>query len=189
MLQKFFNNLSDKERKILYIAIPFVLFALYDRLLVAQALDSMSQIDEKIVRQEQTVKANLRYLQHKDQILKERENFDKYITTEMLENKDVNRNFLSAVESIAGETNINIVKSNPTETIQDEDFTKYFANIDATGTLEDMVSFMHRINTTEELLKVVRFKMTPKRGEEASVNASMSISKLVVQAGEETPQD
>jgi len=189
VITKFLANLSNKEKKILYIAVPFVLIALYDRLLVAQALDSLNMLDEKIVIQERTIKADLRFLQYKDRILAENEAYAKFIFTEDIENKDINRNFLSTVENMAAQSNVNIIKSNPTEALVENDYIKYFANVDCAGSLSDMLSFMHNINSTDDLLKVVRFKMTPKRGEESSVNASMTLSKLVVQPSHAKAKD
>ena len=191
MIQQFIAKLSDKEKKIFYIAVPIVLLALYDWLLIGPALNKLAILDEEIAQQEKIVKADLRYLNYKDQIVKEDNLYSKYISAKQLDGKEINRNFLSAVERIAGETKVNINKSNTTDSKAENGYTKYYANVDCAGTMEDMVSFMHAINSTDDLLTIESFKLTPKRGEEGSANASLTIAKLFVSAQDQdqTPAD
>ena len=180
MVHQFISKLSDKERKIFYIAVPFVLLALYDRLLLGPAVNSLAVLDEKIVQQEKIVKSDLRYLEHKDQMQKEIDLYSPYLVTGKVESKDLNRGFLGTVEGLAVKAEVNIVKSNPTESRIEEGFSKYYADVDCIGTIEQLLTFMHAINTSNEMLKVDRFKLSPKRGTDGQFNASLSIAKLVV---------
>ena len=43
-----------------------------------------------------------------------------------------------------------------------------------------MISFMYLINSADELFKITRFNMVPKRGTEGEVTASMTIAKMIV---------
>lgn len=179
-MQNFISKLSDKEKLIFYIALPIVLLAAYDRLLVGPALSGLERLDEKIAQEEAVVRSNLKYLSYKGQIERELKAFDKFILSGPVDNKEINRNFLGVVESISGQTNVNITRSTVTETKEHEGYTEYYANVDCSGSLEDVISFMHAINSTDELLKIVRFRMTPRRGEDGQVTVSLMVSKLVV---------
>ena len=57
---------------------------------------------------------------------------------------------------------------------------EYYVNLDCTGTLENMIKFMHLVNSTEDLLKVIKFNMSPQKGTSNEVNTSMTISKLIM---------
>lgn len=179
-MQNFLSRLSDKEKLIFYIALPVVLLAAYDRLLVGPALTSLDRLDEKISREEALVKSNLKYLSYKDQIERELRAFDKFLLSGPVDNKEINRNFLGVVETISGQTKVSITRSNVIDTREQEGYTQYFANVDCSGSLEDVVAFMHAINSTDDLLKVTRFRMTPRRGEDGQVSVSLTVAKLVV---------
>lgn len=174
------SKLSETEKLIFYIALPIVLLATYDRLLVGPALSSLERLDEKIAQEEGVVKSNLKYLSYKSRIERELNAFDKFILSGPVDNKEVNSNFLGVVETISGQTKVDITRSTVTDTKEQMGSTEYFANVDCSGTLDDVIAFMHAINSTDELLKIVRFRMTPRRGEEGSVTVSLVISKLVV---------
>jgi hypothetical protein len=179
-MPNFLSRFSDKEKLIFYIALPVVLLAAYDRLLVGPALTSLERLDEKISREEALVKSNLKYLSYKDQIERELRAFEKFLLSGPVDNKEINRNFLGVVETISGQTKVNITRSNVIDTREEEGYIQYFANVDCSGALEDVVTFMHAINSTDDLLKVTRFRMTPRRGEEGQVSVSLTVSKLVV---------
>lgn len=180
MINKFINKLSTQEKKIFYITAAFVLLAFVDRLLLGPFIDKISLINDKIEMKKDSVKRDLRILSYKDRILEEKEVFAGYFTEKVPDQDVISAEFLSVVERLATESKVNLVKSNPSETITQKRFIEFYADLDCSGDLKDVVSFMHAINSTDELLKVVTFTMTPKRGTEAKVNSSMKIVKLII---------
>ena len=182
MIQKFISNLSDNEKKIFYITVVFVLLASFDRLFFGPVLGKLATIDNDISIQKQSVTRDLRFLTYKDQIKRELKAFEKYFNKGPKDDDVINADFLSVVERIATKAKVNLVKSNPSEIKHEKDFDQYYANLDCVGTLENVLTFMHEINSTEELLKVVKFNMSPKRGVENTVNVSMSVVKMAINA-------
>ena len=71
MIQKFISNLSGKEKKILYVTIVFVFLAFFDRLFMGPVLEKLSNIDDEISLQEESIVRDLRFLNYKDRIIKE----------------------------------------------------------------------------------------------------------------------
>lgn len=184
MIQKFISNLSENEKKIFYITVIFVLLASFDRLFLGPVLGKLAKLDSDISIQKQIVTRDLRFLTYKDQIVRELKAFEKYFYTGPKDDDVINADFLSVVERIATKTKVNLVKSNPAEVKKEKDFDQYYANLDCVGTLEDVLTFMHEINSTQELLKVVKFNMSPKRGVEDTVNVSMSVVKVAINSRE-----
>jgi len=180
LLQKFIAKLSHKERSIFYVAIFFVSFALIDRLFLGPVLDKLHIIDEDISQQEISIFRDFRFLSYKDRIIEESEAFNKYFMKEQKDADVINAEFLQIIEKIATESKINLVKSNPSEVRKKKNYIEYFANLDCTGDLNDIIIFMHKINSTEELLKIVRFNMNPRRGTANDVNISMTIVKMII---------
>lgn len=180
MVQKFLSKLNDREKKILYITMAIVLLVLFERLFWTPASERVSGIDQEIAQQENIIIRDLKFLQHKDRIFREKEVFDKYVTSEVPDDDVVNSSFLSVVEQLATQSGVNLAKSNPTETVKKEGYSEFYANLDCTGTLKDIITFIHMLNSSDEMLKVVTLNMSPRRGEEEAVNASMTIVKLIV---------
>ena len=180
MFHNFIAKLSEKGKKILYITLAFAALALMDRLFLGPVLDQLKTIEDKIVEQEDTIKRDLRFLAYKNKIVKNIEVFSKYFEKTQKDADVVNRDFLSVVEKLATKNKVNLIKSNPSEVKKENNFTQYFATLDCSGQLKDVISFMHSINSTEELLKITRFNLTPKRGTEGEVTASMTIAKMIV---------
>jgi len=180
MIQKFVTKLSEKEKKIFYVTIIFVSFALLDRLFLGPVLDRLSVIETEIEAQENSIQRDLRFLAYEGKITQESKAFSKYFTDTIQDDDVVNAAFLSTVEKLATQSNVNLIKSNPSESKKEKKYIKYYANLDCVGDLENVITFMHLINSTEDLLRVVTLNMTPKRGEGDEVNASMTVVKLVV---------
>ncbi len=182
MIQKFYAKLSEKEIGVFNIALFIVLLAFLDRLFFGPVLAKINSIDEEISNQKGSIDRDLRILSYKDKIIKDNESFGKYITKDLADDDVVNAAFLQTVEKLATQASVNLIKSTPTERKDSKNSIEYYANVDCTGQLKDVVSFMHAVNASEDLLKVATFSMTPKRGAANEVNASLTVVKVVVPA-------
>ena len=147
-------------------------------------LDQLQEIQEEVVRQENSIKRDLRFLSYKDQILKEGKILDKYTVAKLPEEDVVNNKFFSTVEKLAKRSNVNLIKSNPAQAIDEKDFVQYYANLECAGDLKDMISFIHLLNSTDDLFKIVKFELIPKRGESDEVKAILTVVKLIMKPDE-----
>ena len=186
MFQDLLTKFSDREKKILYYgAIPAWLVAFFYLLFFGPVMNKLDALHEQRSRQEDIVRGDLLFLKYdKERIQKEIEALSKYFVQKQQDVDVINAEFLSVVEGLATLSNVNLVKSNPAETEKEKYYSKYFANLDCEGKLEDVIAFLHRINSSNELLKVVRFNMSSKRGSPDVVNVSMTVAKLIVSSGE-----
>ena len=180
MIQKFISKLSDKDKKILNVIVAIVVITLLDALFLRPAFNQLNVIDREILRQKSSIKGDLKILSYKDRIQKKNEAFSKYIKQKVQDDDVVNRNFLSMLEKLATQSKVSLVKSNMSEKKERKKYIEYYANLDCTGDLKDIFTFMHMINVTEGLLKVVKVNMVPKRGTANEVNVSMRIEKLIM---------
>jgi len=180
MNQGFISKLSETEKKFFYITILIVLVSLLDQLFLGPAIDQLQEIHEEVVRQENSIKRDLRFLSYKDQILEEGKVLDKYTVEKLPEEDVINNKFFSTVEKLANRSNVNLIKSNPAQAIDEKDFVQYYANLECAGDLKDMISFIHLLNSTDDLFKIVKFELTPKRGETDEVRATLTVVKLII---------
>jgi hypothetical protein len=172
--------MSDKEKKILYVTIVLVTLALLDRLFLGPVSDRLRLINEDIKQQEVIIQRDARFLQYKDKILKESKDFEKYFSTKTADDDVVNAEFLSTIEKLATQSNVVLAKSNPAKAKVDKQFIEYGAELECSGELKNIISFMYAINSTEDLLKITKFNMTPKKGTEQDVSVAMTIVKLLI---------
>ena len=176
----FISKLSEGGKKIFYLTVLVVGLALVDRLFLGPVLERLKTIDEEIMQQEENTRRDLRFLTYKDKILQNSQSFSKYFTKGKKDDDVINAEFLSTIEKLATQSKVNLVKSNPSEAKKEKMFAQYFANLDCNGQLKDVVTFMHMINAHDELLKITRLNMTPKKGAEGEVNASMTVAKMII---------
>ncbi|MBZ0165551.1 MAG: hypothetical protein K8I00_02005, partial [Candidatus Omnitrophica bacterium] len=93
---------------------------------------------------------------------------------------DIGKEFFSSLRMLSQEANVSIEKDSPRDTVRESTYIKYYADLTVSGELRDMISFMHLLNSTEDLFKIVEFTMTPSRGEDNQVTTSMTVVKLVL---------
>ncbi len=180
MALKFLEKFSDKERKIFYITLAFVLLAMFDRLVLGPFSAKTAELDGQIEEQKISVMQDMQVLAYKGKINAESAQFDDYLSDEVQDDNIVNADFLSMIERIADYSEVTLIKSNPTKTNKTDRFTEYYASVDCSGSFEKVVTFMHNINSADELLKIVQFNIVPKRGTSDNVNISLTVVKLLM---------
>ncbi len=182
MIQKFISKLSGKEKKILYVTIGVVLMAFMDRLFLGPVTAKLSVLDEDIKTQENSIKRDLRFLSYKDRIIKERKLLNKYYVKKMQSEEEIIAAFLKRIEMLASDSKITLVKVTPTESAQKKGYIEYYASLECTGKLKDVVTFMHLIDSSPELLKIIKFSISAKKASPDEVLSSMTVSKIIVEA-------
>ena len=179
-INKFIAGLNDNQKKLLVIAIVIVIAALFDRLLIGPTMSRLSAIEEDITKEEVTIKQDIRFLGYKERIVKESEEISPYLTKNKLTDNEMIAAFLNKIQNLATETKVNLIKINPAPGEQDADYWKYQADLECSGQLADVISFMHLINSDTELMKVDKFNFSGKKSDTDEIKATMTIEKIVV---------
>jgi len=179
-VQEFYRKLSDQERNIFHITLAFVVLAMFDMLFLRPFLSKLSEYDNEIFEKTNSIKQDVRFLSYREKIMMERKEFSVYETGEAMEVDKLIASFLETIELIASKAKINLVKLNPSEVTPKKGFVLYYANLECSGKLSDIVTFIHNIDVTNNLLKVVKINMTGKKASAEEVNVSMKVAKLVI---------
>ena len=180
MLQGFLNKLSSKGKLFFYLMVVVLTIAIIDRLFIGPVNNHINKLSNEIEQQKNIVNQDYDLLSRKDEIERKMKTFKQYFTKAVEDEDVVTAGFLEKVESLATQSQVNLVKSNPSDSKKEENYSQYSVNLDCMGDLKNVVEFMHLINSTDELLKISQFNMTPKRGSKTEVNASMTVTKLIV---------
>lgn len=187
-ITKFISGLNENQKKLLIIAVVIVIAALFDRLLIAPTMSRLSSIEEDITKEETTIKQDMRLLGYKERIMQESNEIAPYLTQNMTTDEEMIAAFLRKIESMAAQAKVNLIKINPAPGQQDAQYWKYQADLECSGKLADVVSFMHAVNAGTDLMKVLKFNFSGKKSETDEIKATMTIEKIVITAKPMSPK-
>ncbi len=180
-IQKFIAGLTSNQKQLLLIAGVLVGAALFDRLLIGPTVSRLSDIDQDIIKEKGVIKQDLHFLGYKDRIVKESEALEVYLTKDVATEEEMLSAFLKNVEDLASQAKIVVGKISPVAGQQEKEYLKYQADLECSGKFSDVISFMHLIDASPDLMKVTKFTLGAKKGEgDDIVKATMSIEKIVV---------
>jgi hypothetical protein len=180
VITKFIAGLSDLGKILLVIALITVIVALFVCLLIYPTMSRLAVIDEETVKEEQSIKQDLHFLRYKDRILKEAQAIDPYLIDNIPAENEINAALLKKIEIIASKANVILAKETPSTSLQDANDLKYSADVECAGKLADVVTFMHLINTSNELIKVVKFNLGSKKADSDEIKGTMTIAKVII---------
>lgn len=180
MIQKFYSKLSEKEKKVFYIASGIVILALFDMLFLRPVTSKLKDIDIEILTRENDIKRDLRFLSYQPRIMKEKEVISSYYQGEIKNPDQIKAEFLQKIEKLATEAKVNLNKLAPSGEKEKKGYISYYAELDCTAALENIVKFIHSMDSTHELLKVVKVTMNGGKPGAKEVSVSMTIVKIIL---------
>ena len=158
----------------------FVMFASFDWLFLSPVMKRIDEIEIKIQEQKGIVRKDKQILRYENKIMADNQLFDGYLNDTVEDINIVNADFLSLLDRLADEVDVNLSKNNAIKNGKTEQFLDYYVQLDYSGSFDKVIAFMYLINSHKSLLKVESFTMTPKRGTKNSVTVSMIVVKLVI---------
>ncbi|MEI8011015.1 MAG: GspMb/PilO family protein [Candidatus Omnitrophota bacterium] len=182
MISKFISGLSVNERKILVFASLLGLLAVFDRLLLGPSLGRIRELDDSIVKEEDTVRRNLRFLGYKDRIVGEASAFRSFYTLEARSEDEIIADFLKKMEIMGSQAQITLSKIATAGQEAQKDYIKYFVTMDCSGKLESLTSFIYAINNAQELIKVEKMSFSGNARNAEAIQATLTVSKMIVGA-------
>jgi Tfp pilus assembly protein PilO len=182
LISKFISGLTANEKKILVIAGLFVLFALFDRLLVGPSLGRMKELDESIAKEEDVIKQNMRFLGYRERIVKDAATFKDFYTKDVRSEEEITADFLKKLELMGTQSSVELSKISPAAPEYQKDYVKYFVTMDCSGKLEAITAFVYAINNSKELVKVEKMTLGGNARNAEVVQASLTVSKMIVGA-------
>ena len=182
VVTQFIAGLNETQKKLLWLAMVILVAALFDRLLIAPTMGRIASINEDIAKEKALIKQDLHFLEYKKRILKENQLMSVYVTKKLLTDDEMIAAFLKRIEGLANQSRIVLIKVNPGTGQQETDHITYQADLECSGKLADIITFMHLANTSKDLLKVIKFNLVGKKSDTDEIKATMTILRMVVTA-------
>ncbi len=178
-LTAWFAKLSPKEKSVLYIAAFFIVAAAADRLVIAPVAGKLASLDKEIADMEAAVKRDLRMLAQKDRIALESTKYKSFLAREGSEEEEFS-GLMKEVETLANKAGVSLLEMKPGQVKQADSAKQYQVVISTEAEFRKLVEFLYGVETSKQLLKVEKYQISPKSKEEATVKASLTISKIIV---------
>ena len=188
-MNQFLASLTPRQAKIFYVTVFIVVLALFDRLLVGPTMSKLAAIDESIANEKTAVQSDLRFLTYKDRVQNEAKLFEQYYVEALPKEEDVMGPFLDRLDSLVKEAGLTLAKNNRSadqpaaEDKGSKDFLVYKADLEVSGSLDNVAKLMYTIDTSKEFFKILKVNLTMKKnGDVEEIKATMTVAKYIVPA-------
>jgi len=175
----FWEKLSTKEKFGMSIALAFIVIAGTDRLIVDPIYERVQRVNQAIKIGEKQLGHDLRNVHLKEQIEEKFEKYVQYVERSGSDSEE-SRKFLNEIESLAQQSNVDLVNIQP-QTPKTIDFYKeYSVEIEVEGVIDDLTTFLYHIHMSTQLLRVEKLRINAKDSEIIILKTSMLITKVLV---------
>jgi len=176
----FFRNLQRRERLfIVGTGAMLVLFLLF-KLTIDPMLKRSAELDRQIV----TARRQLTELRTMQQEYQRQKNVVDSINSQL--KRQPNFAIFSRLEELAGQTGIRskIVHMRPTVSAPNEVYNEESVEVKMEGvTLEQLVSYLHQVENSPQLLKIKRLEMKPRFDNRQILTATFRVSAFTLKEG------
>lgn len=174
-----FAKLSKRERLILYCTVSVISLMVLDRLIISPIFYKIRFSDEQLVQKIAHIRKNIHILTQKDRILSERARYYALMRSLESEQEEVT-SILKEIEKIANDGSVYLVDMKPGDTKHIGTSKKYVINLNCEAQMEQLAAFMYNIESSNKLLTIEKYQISPKASESSVAVCSMSISKMVI---------
>lgn len=175
----FLSGIGRKEKVGLMIAGVIVFAAIFDRIIISPISVNFRKIDSEIKMNERKLAQGLRNINQKDEILREYQKYLPYIKSNYSEGEEVAK-LLEDIESIGRNAGISIADIKPRPPKQADIYRYYYIEIEALGSMDNLMSFLHQLGSSKELYRAGRVLISIKSKETSTVKASILVTKVVI---------
>lgn len=171
---------EHKLKKIILVAVVFILFVIFSFLITRPAISTISQIKKQAQMFELNVKEFLALELRRDSILNGYTQIEKYIFSKPKSDQEINADLLKALERATLDANLSVVNLSPEEVVAEKNNKLYIANLKAEGSIQEVVNFISRMNDSDLLLKIERLMISARGNDSDKMKVDFRISLSVL---------
>ncbi|MBU1084360.1 MAG: type 4a pilus biogenesis protein PilO [Candidatus Omnitrophota bacterium] len=179
MINKFLSKLAPRERTILIGTVLVISVMFLDRMILGPIFSRIRVLGEKIQEKEGEINTGIRILANDERVKQELGIYGKY-SLKALPSEDELADLLGEIENLAQGAQVYLIDSSPAGTRNEGMFKKYIVKIDCEGHMEEIVEFMHSIESSRKLINIESLRIRPKEKGSDMMNCNLSIAKTVV---------
>lgn len=172
-------NLSKNELMLLYVAVVFIIAAVFDRMIFHIISLKLRSLDEDIKTQELVIKKDLRTLSQKEKILGLDKQYSNYSVKAKTQEEEIS-GILREIETKASSSQVVLIDAKPSGVTDEKFIKKYAIIVSCEGSLEQLANFISAIETSTKLFAIDNYVIVSRDREKGIVRCSMAISKIVM---------
>ncbi|MBI5299992.1 MAG: type 4a pilus biogenesis protein PilO [Deltaproteobacteria bacterium] len=179
-IQARFDKLSKREKMLSLGTAAVLAFLLADFLVARPLYDSYVSLKERTVEEEKKLEQNMINITMKEDIGKRFEEYRKFIRKPSGKGEEAAM-MLSEIEKTARANEVTLADMKPQEGKVREFYKEYTVDIDAETELPQLIRFLHQVETSSQLMRVVKAKLSAKDKESPVVKAKLTVTKIVME--------
>jgi Tfp pilus assembly protein PilO len=176
-LSNFLAKMSKREKTVMYVTVFVISMTLLDLLVIAPIFQKMASLDADIKEKEASIKRNMRILSQKDKIVSESAKYTAFLSEARPEEEEMTI-ILKEIEDLANKCSVYLIDMKPGGTKKAGSSKKYVINLTCEAQMEQLTEFMYEIESSEHLLMIEKYQISPKSSESSVAQCGMSISKI-----------
>ena len=175
-------RLSKRERIIFFCAVFILSLTLLDRLVIHPIFYKIRSLDKEIEEMKTGIKKNLHILAHKERILADRSKYSSFAGgTESGEEKATS--VLKEIENLADKAAIYLIDMKPAGIKETDASRKFSIDLNCEAQMEQLVDFMHSVESSDTLLTIEKYQISPKSKDLSVARCKVTISTILIDKG------
>ncbi len=179
-IRKIISRLAKREKMVLYTAVAVLSITVMDRGIISPFLSKIKSLDTDIQKKEKEIKNALHVLGLKNRISAEIVQYASYIGGAQSEEEHVTL-LLKEIEIIASKSSVYLVDMKPAGAKNTAACVKYMVTVNIESAMDKLIDFMYAIESSNKLLTVQKYQVSPKNQDSNVAKCSMTIFKTVIQ--------
>jgi len=172
-------RLNKREKFVFNLTALVLSLVILDRLIISPITSKIANLNKAIKDEETLVKKNLRILALKDKIISQKTKFDSYLTSSGSDEEEVT-SLLKEIESLANKSTVYLIDMKPAGLKESGSTKKYIINLNLEAQMEQIISFMYYIESSDRIFTVEKYDITPKSRSSSVARCGMTISKIAM---------
>ncbi len=172
-------KIKKREKIIFFVVVGLVVIFLLERLVFSNFRKKMRELNKKIKVQELAISKGLSIQKSKDKIVQEYKDYAKYLTIDT-QDRDIIAKFLKEVEKVTQEAGLSVVNLAPEEKVfEAREYKEYRANLRMEGTMEQLLTFLDKIQSSGLLIRLNKVNLAPKDEMGSSLRVDVAVGLVV----------
>lgn len=172
-------KLAKREKYILY-GVMVLLFALVlERLIFNPLSERLWELNQQINAEEAKLIRGLRAEKQKDRIISEYQSYEKYLKLKGSDEEVVSE-YLREIEKLARESAVSVSYTKPQLRSERGIYKEYTVDVRAAATLENTITFLYNLNSSNLLLRVEKFTLSLEQETDTDLKLNLVISGMFI---------
>ncbi|NQU74092.1 MAG: hypothetical protein HQ547_05235 [Candidatus Omnitrophica bacterium] len=177
---KFQFKLKGNKKIFLYVGVFICMAVFILHFLFSVLGNRLKQLDSQVRLAEADLQQVLGIQKEKDVVSARCAKYQSYLEVDYWDERRATEELLKTVEEIARKAGVVVINLSPDQAIEESrEYKKYKANLRIESTLEQMLSFLHKIEQESLLIKVEQVSASPKDEEAYTIRSEIALGIAV----------